>query len=171
MRSRLRRAFGEVACVCAGIMLMMSAAAAAISSASDARTANRSTSIMGAAWKADNTPIPNAKVRLRDIVTGKIQAATAANEAGQFLFGNILSGSYIVELISDSGRILAVGHTVAVDPGETVATFVRLGTKVPWFDGFFGNAATAVASAAASTGITAMAPEEMQCASPPCSQK
>ncbi len=185
MRSQLRRTFGDVACVCAGIMLMMSAAAVASSSGSDATRAAKnaraavpagtvpgtpSTSIIGAAWKADNTPIPNAKLRLRNAVTGRMQAATLANDAGQFVFGDIESGSYIVELIADSGRILAISHTLAVGPGETVATFVRLGTKVPWFDGFFGNAASAVASAAASTGLTAMAPEQMPCASPPCGQ-
>ena len=49
----------------------------------------------------------------------------------------------------------------SIAPGETVATFVRLGTKVPWFPGFFGNAASAVASTAASQGITAIAPVQL----------
>jgi hypothetical protein len=164
MRSQLRRTLGDAACLCAGIVLSMSAAAAAWSVRPDAPA----TSIIGAAWKADNTPIPNAKLRLRNVVTGTIQATNVANEAGQFVFGELESGSYIVELVSDRGKLLAIGNTLAVGPGETVATFVRLGTKIPWFDGFFGNAASVVASAAASTGITAMAPEEMPCASPPC---
>lgn len=56
---------------------------------------------------------------------------------------------------------MTVGHAFVIAPGETVATFVRLGTKVPWFHGFFSNAASAVASTAASQGITAIAPVQL----------
>jgi len=50
---------------------------------------------------------------------------------------------------------------VTLGPGDTIATFVRLGAKVPWFSGFFGNSALAVAAAAAATGLTALAPDQM----------
>ena len=43
----------------------------------------------------------------------------------------------------------------------------RLGTKVPWGTAFFSNTASSVASAAASEGITAIAPLAL-CSSPPC---
>lgn len=125
----------------------------------------RSTSILGTAWEADNTPIPNARLRLRNVLSGKIAATTTANEMGQFAFNDIESSSYLVELVGGNGKILTVGHTFTVAPGETVATFVRLGTRVPWFNGFFGNAASAVAATAASTGITAVAPEAIRCVS------
>jgi hypothetical protein len=168
MKSRARRRLYHVSGVCAGILLVLSAATLAFSSGSAAGRTT-SASIVGAAWKSDNKPIPNAKLRLRNVVNGKIEATTVGSEGGRFGFLNIESGSYIVELISDDGKIIAVSQTVTVGPGETVATFVRLGTKVPWFTGFFGNAAASIASVAASLGVTAMAPEEMQCASPPCS--
>jgi len=118
----------------------------------------RATSIMGVAWNADDSPIKNARLRLRNAVTGRVEAATTANEAGQFTFENIEGGTYVVELVRESGKVLTVGHPFTIAPGETVATFVRLGTKVPWFNGFFSNAASAVASSAASEGVTAMAP-------------
>jgi hypothetical protein len=126
----------------------------------------RSTSIMGVAWNADNSPIPGARLRLRNATTGRIAGTALANEAGQFTFGGIETGSYLVELVSESGRILTISHTFAVGPGETVATFVRLGSKAPWFSGFFGNAASAVAATAASAGVTAIAPEAKPCSSP-----
>lgn len=115
-------------------------------------------SVLGNAWTADNTPIPKARLRLRDVASGKVEAVTLANEAGQFTFSNIGGGSYVIELVDDAAAVMAVGHVFSIAPGETVATFVRLGTKVPWFTGFFGNAAAAVASSAASQGITALAP-------------
>jgi hypothetical protein len=122
----------------------------------------RQTSIVGAAWHSDNRPIPFAKLRLRSVVSGRIQSHTISNEAGEFVFHKVDTGSYLIELVSDSGSILAVGHTFTVAPGETVATFVRLGSKAPWFNGFFSNAAAAVASSAAAAGITAVAPEQIR---------
>jgi hypothetical protein len=120
-----------------------------------------STSVLGVAWKVDNTPIPGARVQLRNLVSGKVEAKAVADENGQFTFPHLDGGSYVVELVGESGRIVTVGHAFVIAPGETVATFVRLGTKVPWFSGFFGNAATAVASTAAGQGITAIAPVQL----------
>ena len=165
MRSHLRRVLAA-AVVCAGVMLSAGTSLGAGAAAGNADAPL--TTIVGAAWKADNSPIPQAKLRLRNVDTGKVAATAVTNDAGQFVFADVEAGSYIVELISDGGKLLAVSHTITIGPGETVATFVRLGAKVPWFTGFFANAASAVATAAASTGLTAMAPEQMQCASPPC---
>lgn len=123
-----------------------------------ARAAGASTSIAGTAWKADNTPLPGARVRLRSVVTGKITGAALADDHGQFRFDQVPAATYIVELVDDSGSVLAVGHVFSVAPGETVATFVRLSTHVPWYDGFFANAAAAAIATAASEGITALAP-------------
>src|SRR5689334_3446076 len=99
----------------------------------------RATAILGAAWTADNAPIRQANLRLRNVVSGKVQATTIANDSGQFAFENVPGGSYVVELVSGSGHVQVVGHVFTIAPGETVATFVRTGTKVPWFSGFFNN--------------------------------
>jgi hypothetical protein len=127
---------------------------------------NGSTSVRGVAWKIDNTPIPSARLRLRNLVSGKVEAMTVSDATGQFAFDGIEGGTYVVELLGESGKVMTVGHAFVIAPGETVATFIRLGTKVPWFSGFFSNAASAVASTAASQGITAIAPVQM-----PLSQK
>jgi Carboxypeptidase regulatory-like domain len=127
---------------------------------------SRATSIVGVAWNADNSPIPAARVRLRNVVTGTVAATAVANEIGQFTFTAVEPGSYLIELVSERDKILTVGQTFTLAPGETVATFVRLGSKAPWFTGFFGNAAAAVATAAAAAGVTAIAPEAKACSSP-----
>ena len=119
-------------------------------------------SVVGSAWKADNTPIPHARLRLRNIVTGRIEAETEADDSGRFIFETIDAGSYLVELVNDSGKVLALSHPFTIGSGETIATFVRLGTKVPWFEGFFGSAALAVAAGAAAAGLTAVAPEQVR---------
>ena len=122
---------------------------------------SKSTTVMGAAWNVDNTPIPAARVQLRNVVSGKIAGTVVADDSGRFSFTSIESGTYVVELLGANGKILTVGHAFAVGPGETVATFVRLAAQLPWYAGFFSNAAAAVASTAASYGITALAPVQL----------
>ncbi len=139
-------------------------AARAATSASKATT-----SILGVVWNVDNTPIPGARVQLRNLVTGKVDGTAIANQTGQFTFNQVEGGRYVVELIGANGKIVTVGSAFVIGPGESIATFVRMGTKVPWFSGFFGNAASAVATSAASQGITAIAPVQL-CDSPPCSE-
>ena len=124
------------------------------------------TAIVGVAWNADNSPLPDARVRLRDVVTGKVAATATADGSGRFTFEPIEPGSYLVELVTDKGRIIAVGHTFTAAPGDTVATFVRVGAKAPWFAGFCPTAAAGVAATAASAGVTAIAPEAKPCSSP-----
>ena len=118
----------------------------------------RATLIIGTAWAADNTPIKQAHLQLRNVISGRVEAKTVANDAGQFTFDNVESGNYVVELVNASGKIQVVGQVFSIAPGETVATFIRLGTKVPWFTNFFGNTVSAVSASAASEGITAIAP-------------
>jgi hypothetical protein len=126
------------------------------------RTGASVTSVLGAAWQADNTPIPYARLRLRNTLTGQIAAHTVANESGRFSFTSVEPGSYLIELVSEEGKVLALGHAFTIARGETLATFVRLGTRVPWFTGFFANAAAAVASSAAAAGVMAVAPDAMR---------
>jgi hypothetical protein len=168
MNSPFLRTLATIASVCAGGIFVAAVGTAAAGapgpaakapgkpamtisvpgSAAGAANGARGTLILGTAWNPDNTPISAARLRLRNVLSGRIDATTVA-----------------IELVTDSGKLLTVGHTFTVGPGETVATFIRLGTKVPWFDKFFSNAASAVSSAAAATGVTAMAPEKRTCVS------
>ena len=127
----------------------------------------RGTSILGNVWTADNDPIPRAHVRLRNVGSGKIEAVSAADEAGKFTFSSIEPGTYLVELVNESASVLAVSHVFTIAPNETVATFIRLGRSRGFLRIFetaaagvvtgaalFQNASTAVTAAAASLGIT-----------------
>jgi hypothetical protein len=52
--------------------------------------------------------------------------------------------------------VRGVGQMFSIAHGETVATFIRLGAQVPWYHGFFTNAAAAALASAASLGVTAV---------------
>jgi hypothetical protein len=142
-------------------------AAATLARAATATNEAGTTVVAGIAWRSDNTPIPNARLQLRNVKTGKLEGATIADDIGRFRFTGVETGSYVVELVSDGGKILSVGQTFTIAPGDSVSTFVRLASKAPWFQGFFGNAASALSTAAAGLGVTAISPEAKQCASPP----
>ena len=159
--------------VAAAVLLASAIVTTRVAHATDAvRTTSRSargivsTSVIGTAWTADNKPIPGAHVQLRDVASGKVRAIAVADETGRFTFANLEGGTYVVELVSADGKVITVGHAFGIAPGDTVATFVRLGTKVPWFNGFFSNAASAVAATASSQGITAIAPVQYPTSSP-----
>lgn len=121
--------------------------------------------ILGTAWASDNSPIPAARVRLRRLPSGLIVGRAQADERGEYVFGPVEPGSYVIELVDERDRVLATGQIVSVEAGETVAVFVRLAARGPWLTELFGNAAAAAVSSAASLGITAVAPPT-QAASP-----
>jgi hypothetical protein len=121
-----------------------------------ARRSSAAGTILGTVWDAQNHAVPDALVRLRNLTTGKIEASTRASQGGQFTFQTVEGGNYVLELVDDQGRVIAIGQMFSVAPGETVATFVRLRARVPWFVGFFNNAAASAVSSAAGLGLTAV---------------
>jgi hypothetical protein len=146
---RLRIVLVCVAAVCAAGVLVRASGPA------------RTTAVQGSAWNQDNSPLRGARVQLRDLETGRVSPTAIADDAGRFSFADVSGGTYAVELVGENGKVVTAGHPFVIAPGETVATFVRLGAKTPWFSGFFKNAAGAVASSAASQGITALAPVQL----------
>lgn len=122
--------------------------------------------VSGVAFHADESPIPRAKVQLRNLISGGIAGGAVANDAGQFVFLGMAPGIYIVELTSRSGKVLAVSDAFAVARAESATTFVREKGQPGSLENFFANAAIAVSSAAAATGITAILPEAKRPVSP-----
>jgi hypothetical protein len=121
----------------------------------------RATTVFGYVWNANNDPIAFANVRLRNVVIGRIEANAVAADNGEFSFDNLEGGTYVIEYVNPNSKVLAVGHVFSVSPGETVATFIRLANRLPWFAALLGSgssAAATVISSAASLGVTAIAP-------------
>ena len=112
--------------------------------------------VIGTVWNRHDTPVALARLRLRDMTSGKIVKTAQADDAGRFTFLKVPPGSYLVELVDHSGSVLALGQMFTLGPLETVATFIRLGTSVPWYAGFFSNAAAVALASAAALGLTAV---------------
>jgi hypothetical protein len=148
---RVSRSLGWIALIL--ISLQMGAA----SSSHAASRPEKEGVVRGIVWNSDYSPIPNASVRLRSIRSGRIEANSVTDADGRFGF-NAERGSYIVELVGDNNKVIAVGQRFQLDGGETVSTFVRVPPQRPWFAVVFSNAATAVIAAASSVGVTALGP-------------
>jgi len=118
----------------------------------------RATTVMGFAWSATNDPLPDVEVQLRNLLSGTVEARSRTTDTGEFFFNDIEGGTYVVELVNDSGRVVALGAPFTVAPGETVATFVRLALPSPWFTTALSNTAAAAVSTAAGLGIAAVEP-------------
>jgi hypothetical protein len=100
--------------------------------------------------------VAHARLRLRDVTNGQILQATQADELGRFTFIKVPPGRYLVELVDRSGTVVALGQMFALGPVETIATFIRLSAAIPWYAGFFSNAAAAALASAATLGLTAV---------------
>ncbi len=111
------------------------------------------TAVIGWAREADNAPVRGARLRLRNVVTGFVEAMAVADEAGEFTFEGFEGGTYVVELVDAGNDVLGVGQVFNIAPGETVATFLKLAEERPWMTGFFENTAASVLSAAAGAGV------------------
>ena len=119
---------------------------------------SQTTSVMGFAWSAGNDPLPDVEVQLRNLLSGTVEARSRTSDAGEFLFSDIEGGTYVVELVNESGKVVALGAPFTVAPGETIATFVRLALPAPWFTNVMSNTAAATVSTAAGIGIAAVEP-------------
>ncbi len=95
--------------------------------------ARSTTSVVGSVWSPRDEGVPDVTVRLRDFVLGEISAVTWTNEAGDFAFEQVASGTYILEVAEQvDGNPVALGDIFTIGPDETVAIFVKLPAPLGW---------------------------------------
>jgi hypothetical protein len=116
-----------------------------------------SAAIQGTAVDAAGAVLPNTRIRLRNIRTGAIVRSQFTDALGEFRFGTINPGIYIVELVA-ANVVLAASQLLVADAGTIVATVVKL-RRIPQAGLFLSSGlsrALAVTSAAAAAAILAV---------------
>lgn len=98
--------------------------------------------LLGFARTSLNTPIPHARVVLRNIRTGQVLARTVANERGEFSFVDLESNSYVVELVGADGSVVAASPFVTMARGDVQQTELRVAAAAATVAASFGNTLT-----------------------------
>jgi hypothetical protein len=78
----------------------------------------------GVAQSADRAPLPNFRVHVRNANTGDLAGSTTSNQAGQFSFGGLPPGSYVVEIVDAAGKVVGLSPALTVAAGSTVTVTV-----------------------------------------------
>jgi hypothetical protein len=114
--------------------------------------------INGVALDRSQVPIPNAKVRLRNLEINDIEQVVTADEFGAFSFAAQPNVPYVVEIADHAGRVIAVGDVIMANTGEVAGAVVSLPARLPALAGVFTDTAHSVISAATSSGLTVIDP-------------
>jgi len=126
--------------------------------------------IIGRARTALNAPIPNARLVLRSLTTGIVEAWATADGSGEFAFLDVAPSGYIVELTGPNGDVVAVSDAIAIDIGDLRLTSVRApatGDLQALFGNVLASTADEPVQAAARGGVTQVV-ASARCVSPPC---
>lgn len=78
----------------------------------------------GVAQSADKAPLPNFRVHVRNANTGELAGSTTSNQAGQFSFGGLEPGNYVIEIVDATGKVVGLSPSLAVAAGSTVTVTV-----------------------------------------------
>lgn len=114
--------------------------------------------INGVAVDSNERPLPNTTVRLRNLKLNSIEQTVTANERGEFTFAVQPNVPYVIEIVDQASRVVAVGDVITVNTGEVAGAIVALPSRLPAIAGLFGDTVGSVISAAAGTGLTVVDP-------------
>jgi hypothetical protein len=103
-------------------------------------------------------PLPSARVRLRDLSTGREAAVATTNAADECNFAPVDAGTYVVEAIGRDGGVVGVSDATTVVTGETAEALVRLTARSRSFAWWLGATTTAALAQAAGLGVFAVDP-------------
>lgn len=90
--------------------------------ARDAAGGNR---IIGSAIDSRGLPISKAHLQLRNLQNGQIVLQSETSDVGEYSFGLVESGTYVVEL-NPNGAVIALSDAVTLGGGELVQTVIQV---------------------------------------------
>ena len=89
-------------------------------------TASGETKIIGQVLDIQRVPVANAKLQLRNLITGTIQRETSADSNGEYQFTVDDPGTYVVEMVRLDGHVVALSNAGTLARYDTVQTVVQL---------------------------------------------
>ncbi|MCM3880910.1 MAG: hypothetical protein ND807_12450 [Vicinamibacterales bacterium] len=120
----------------------------------------------GRAVDANQKPLADATIRLRNLQTKQIEQVTVSDNKGEFSFVVRPDTPYVAEIADQTGRTLAAGDVVNAQAGDAAATLVALPAKLPASGAIFGDTAASVMAAVTGIGVTVLQTGVLPVASP-----
>ena len=84
------------------------------------------TQIIGTVIDIRQTPVANAKLRLRNLRTGRIEQEAESDAQGNYAFAVVEPGTYVVEMVLADGIVIALSNAGSLARYETFQTVVQL---------------------------------------------
>lgn len=79
--------------------------------------------LVGFARGTSGQPLANASVRIRSLLTGEVVDTVASGPTGEFVFGGLAPGRYVVEVV-DGGKIVGMTSSLGLEAGMTLSVNV-----------------------------------------------
>jgi hypothetical protein len=98
--------------------------------------------LRGIAQTSLNAPIPHARLALRSLRTGRVEAIATANGEGRFTFLDVDPDLYVVELLAGDGSVMATGQAIELERGQVKDVTVRMAAAAATVASVFGNTMT-----------------------------
>ena len=89
-------------------------------------TVTGQTRIIGTVIDIRQVPVAHAKLRLRNLNTGRIEQEAESDDQGNYEFAVVEPGSYVVEMVLVDGTVVALSNAGALARYETLQTVVQL---------------------------------------------
>jgi hypothetical protein len=80
--------------------------------------------LKGIAQGADKKPLPNYTVQVRNVANGQLAGTTTSTAAGSFSFEGLQAGSYVIEVVDATGKVVGLSSAISVAAGATVSVSV-----------------------------------------------
>jgi hypothetical protein len=90
------------------------------------RPASLETRVVGMVVDSSRLPVAFASVRLRDLGTGEVVQESQANDNGEYQFLLEDPGTYVVEMVSAMGFVVALSNAGLLARYQTLQTVVQL---------------------------------------------
>jgi len=103
--------------------------------------------ISGQAFDLAGKPLARATVRLRNMSTGLTSGGAPSGAAGDFSFGGLRAGNYVVEVGNAAGQVIGTSRVIPLTPGQMVAAGIGVTAAAE-----AGPAATGQAGAGSAAG-------------------
>lgn len=113
------------------LLSVLTVTALTLTLAIDAAAAGQEAGQIAGWGSADGIPVRHATVRLRDIQTGQLVAATTSDDSGIFAFVTVPAGTYVVELVCGGGALLGASAPVTLAAGAMTARRVTVDVNAP----------------------------------------